>query len=209
MNELRHYKTVRLLGKNSNFSMMREERLSNFELLRILAMFMIVAHHFVVHSGLNLTNELLSVNGIWMQLLMVGGKIGVNIFVLISGYFLIESSRLNYIKLIKFWLQVFFYSVFFFLITLLYQMLYIHTTVSISDIIHVLFPLSFEQWWFASVYFVLFLLSPFLNRLLKSINQKSFFGLLFMMFVIWSVIPSILLCDYLKNELIWFVFCTV
>ena len=66
------------------------ERNSNLELLRIFSMFLIVTHHFAIHSGLPLWNFSSSnaLNLIWSQWLCLGGKLGVDLFVLISGYFL-------------------------------------------------------------------------------------------------------------------------
>lgn len=86
-------------------------RSSNFELLRIVAMFMIVLHHCTVHGVFsywhNNTTFIHHINNFLCSFLASGGKIGVTIFVLISGYFLcmqdFKISRLlkiylNYIE---------------------------------------------------------------------------------------------------------------
>ena len=65
------------------------ERQSNIELLRILAMVMIVAHHFAVHSGLPIWSGH-GANVFWAQFLCMQGKVGVDLFVLITGCFLVE-----------------------------------------------------------------------------------------------------------------------
>ena len=67
----------------------KNHRSSNIELLRIIAMIMIIAHHVSVHSGFVYPGEIISFNRLWIQFIQLGGKIGVNIFVLISGYFLV------------------------------------------------------------------------------------------------------------------------
>ena len=59
-----------------------KKRESNIELLRILSMFMIIGHHFSVH-GKFIVEETSFINNIWIQLLFSGGKIGVNIFIII------------------------------------------------------------------------------------------------------------------------------
>ena len=61
-------------------------RNSSFELLRITSMLLIVAHHFVVHGKFDLTASF-SKNIFFLQSLSMFGKLGVNLFVLISGYF--------------------------------------------------------------------------------------------------------------------------
>ncbi len=67
-----------------------EQRQSSIELLRIIAMILIVAHHFEIHGGFAYPQDAVSVNRIWMQFISSGGKVGVNIFVLLSGYFLVS-----------------------------------------------------------------------------------------------------------------------
>ena len=64
---------------------MPAKRKSNFELLRILAMLRIIGHHFSVHGDAVFATDVLTVNRLWMQCIEIGGKLGVNIFVLISG----------------------------------------------------------------------------------------------------------------------------
>ena len=90
-------------------------RQSNIELLRIVSMIMIVAHHFSVHGNFKFPIDTLTVNRLWTQFIQMGGKIGVDIFVLISGYFLVSSVTIKKEKVIKLWLQIFTYSVVLFL----------------------------------------------------------------------------------------------
>ena len=70
---------------------------SNIELFRIITMFFIVAHHYVVNSGLTLEDgpiaaNPLSGNSIFLLLFGAWGKIGINCFVMITGYFMCKSS---------------------------------------------------------------------------------------------------------------------
>lgn len=67
----------------------KKKRNSNIELLRIIAMFLIVMHHYSIHgfdtSALQEMPDRLVVD--WF---MAGGKVGVVIFVLISAYFMVN-----------------------------------------------------------------------------------------------------------------------
>ena len=65
------------------------KRQSNIELLRIVAMLLIIAHHFSLHGGFVFSTASITVNRLWIQFIQIGGEIGINVFVLISGYFLI------------------------------------------------------------------------------------------------------------------------
>lgn len=68
-------------------------RNSNLELYRIIVMLLIVAHHYVVNSGLITVMEEtpLSARSIFFYLFGAWGKIGINCFVLITGYFMCKS----------------------------------------------------------------------------------------------------------------------
>lgn len=67
------------------------ERNSNFEILRIICMLLIVAHHFSVHGGFYYDASVISLNRFWIQFLIPCGRVGTNCFVMISGYFLVAD----------------------------------------------------------------------------------------------------------------------
>lgn len=60
-------------------------RNSNFELLRIVSMFMIVIWHFIIHSGIYYNTS--GYSHILIQFVCALLMIHVNSFVLLSGYF--------------------------------------------------------------------------------------------------------------------------
>lgn len=53
-----------------------QDRDSSFELLRIVAMFSIVAYHFAVHGGFHYNSNVLSIPRIWLCFLSMGGEYG-------------------------------------------------------------------------------------------------------------------------------------
>ena len=67
------------------------KRNSNIELLRLVAMAFITVHHFAIW-GYFIGNEVHTVqpNTVWLQFLEIFGKIGVDLFILITGYFAIN-----------------------------------------------------------------------------------------------------------------------
>ena len=83
-------------------------RQSNLELSRILAMYLIVMHHFSVHGGVPIWSGSapLSFNFYLDQLLSTGGKIGVNLTVLSSFSLNITSIALNVTSYALFGLSV-------------------------------------------------------------------------------------------------------
>ena len=177
-------------------------RNSAMELLRIISMIMIVFHHFAVHGGFSFGTTL-SIPRLWYNFIIMGGKIGVDIFALISGYFLInnESKTLDINKIIKFIGQVFFYSVGIFIVCRLTGVI----DWSAKSFIKAVFPITFSKWWFASTYFVLYLMHPYLNKLLHSIEKSIYQRLLLLLVVCWSIIPTFTTSSFQSNSLLWFV----
>ena len=73
-----------------------KNRDSNLELYRIITMMLIIAHHYVVNSGLTSVDGVLYTNPTsWrtLFLLTIGafGKTGINCFLMITGYFMCKS----------------------------------------------------------------------------------------------------------------------
>lgn len=80
-------------------------------------MLLIVAHHYVVNSGLmsELVKDPLSAKSIFFYIFGMWGKIGINCFVLITGYFMCKS-QITMRKFLKLFLEVEFYNVIIFAI---------------------------------------------------------------------------------------------
>lgn len=178
-------------------------RQSNFELLRIFAMLMIVAHHFSVHSGFDFnSSDFLLINKLWIIFIQIGGKIGVDVFVLISGYFLITAKLPKKNKAIKLWLQIFSYSfLLFWIFTLTGLQPY-----STRELIYHCFPIIFGKWWFASSYFILYLVAPYLNKMLNSLDKNSYKKMLLLFGILWCVVPTLTGWTVESNNLLWFIF---
>ena len=173
-------------------------RQSNFELLRILSMLMIVAHHFGVHSGWQ-GGGYPNFNIYLIRFLSIGGKIGVNLFILISGYFLI-TSKFSIKKLIKLILQTVFYSLLFYIIFASIGMVQF----SFYDLIRSIFAIATNQYWFVSCYVIMYILSPFINKALLNSSKKAHLGLIAVLLLFQSVYPFIF-NENLFSNVGWFI----
>lgn len=169
--------------KNSLVS--SKARNSSIELLRILAMLFIVLGHYW-HGPAEISDVTVTVNKLFMEVTKTG-DLGVDIFIIISGYFLINSNfKLN--KLIKLIAQVFTYS-------FLIYLVFVFTgkePFELKTFITVLFPTTTVQYWFFTAYVVLYLIHPFLNVVLKKLNKKQYLAMLILFVTIWSIIPTFL-----------------
>ncbi|MDL2225306.1 acyltransferase family protein [Eubacteriales bacterium OttesenSCG-928-M02] len=179
------------------------QRNSSIELLRIISMIMIVFHHFAVHGGFEWEASSITIPHFWYNLIRMGGTIGVDLFVLISGYFLINSkgSSFNFPRILKFWGQVFFYSVLIYVVFSLCGFI----DFGITSLIKTMFPITFSTWWFPSTYFVLFLIHPYINKLLHCLDKKNYQYFLIMLVVFWSIIPTFTSSAFQGNSLLWFI----
>lgn len=150
-----------------------------FELLRIIAMFLIVASHFYsadnwsVHTSLSLVKSWASAAHDSLAML---GQIGVSFFVLISAYFLAFNTKSPFLRVLKLWLQIFIYSVGSLLVyCMLCSTSFMPTDlkggVSFRAIISSLLPITYNAYWFMSAFCVLTLLTPFIWKLANPSNQ--------------------------------------
>ena len=129
-------------------------------------------------------------------------KIGVNLFVLITGYFLAKKFS-KFSSLIYLWIKTFSYVIVFFL---LFCTLGLHPF-NWSSLISCFFPIRNDFYWFVSAYFLLILLSPFITIGIKALGQRKLFTFLLIFGFFWSVIPTLTTKpEYYGSTLFWFVY---
>ena len=75
-------------------------------------MLLIVAHHYVVNSGLMsvMKEEPLHIQSIFLYLFGMWGKTGINCFVMITGYFMCKSPYISLRKFMKLLFEIYFYN---------------------------------------------------------------------------------------------------
>lgn len=163
---------------------MKKIRESNIEILRIIAMLLIIASHYSGWIMPEFSTEVISFNRIFNQILCTGGGIGNILFFLVAGYFLGNFSKK---KLFILWLEIIFYSVGGFLISYIIM----GGNLSIRLLIAAVLPLSYGEYWFMTEYFMLMILMPHVSILINSMDKRSYQKLLLWLFIFSSVIPSI------------------
>lgn len=162
-------------------------RQSNFELLRIICMIMIIAGHIILHHNTSYSvsnsDEIIKLFG------MSFFSVAVNTFVLISGFFGIKFKTERLIRLI---LQTFFYST---VLMILSTAIGWHSFTIQKDIF-AFFPILTKQYWFITCYIVLYVISPWLNTFVNALNKTEYKKLLCVGFFIVYLWPTI---SYLFN----------
>ena len=142
-----------------------KERDINIELLRVIAMFMIVAIHAIGHSGLYLSHDLSVYNKVLIRFLDSLVTVGSSLFILISGYYMI-GKKLNLKKILNLWGKTILYSVAIYIIFLLLdKKVYTFETI---------FPVLTEKYWFITAYITLYFLAPIINIGLNKLTKNQF-----------------------------------
>ena len=174
----------------------KKERKSNIELYRIVIMILIIAHHYVVNSGLLeiMYKEPTSMKSIFLFVFGAWGKIGINCFVLITGYFMCKS-KITLRKFLKLLLEFEFYNLFIYFIFCFCEL----ENVTMKSFINAIWPFTYVEHNFTGCYLLFYLFIPYINKLIENMNQKEHRTLILLMFFIYSVLGNISIFNVLMN----------
>lgn len=148
-------------------------RESNIELMRLICMFMILVHHVICHCVYSvdiLYNREGETSNVLLFHMFVNSLcyVGVNCFILISGYFGIKFK-------LKGLLSLYFTCIFYSIIRHYIACCYEQIPFTFECIKNSIFVFSHNNyWWFVNCYFVLYLLSPLLNKALNCFSKKEY-----------------------------------
>lgn len=136
-------------------------------------MLLIVAHHYVVNSGLTGANgpiysNLMSGKTAFYLLFGAWGKTAINCFILITGYFMCKS-QITVKKFVKLLAEVMFYHIVIGLIFFLTG----YEPFSIKGFISMFFPVREVGQNFTGCFLIFYLFIPFLNILIHNIDEKK------------------------------------
>ena len=160
---------------------MKSIRNSNIELLRIVAIFMIIVHHYYVHGGFE---QITTDNEVFLRIIGGGGKAGIAIFVLITGYFGDKIKPGRIIKLIR---DRWIYS---FLITAV-LLVFGLTQMSSKLAIHTIAPTLTCRHNYFTTFCMLYLFIPFLNKIVDSFSRRTIESGIVLSVVLFSLFPTI------------------
>ena len=201
--------------------MAEKKRMANYELLRAVAMLMVVVLHFLTHSqslleaGERDSFNLVTLVGTALEFFSIAA---VNTYVLISGYFGVKSS-FRPSKAVSLLLQIWFYAL---LVPLVLKMIFpaglpvvegaLPAGQDLQGVyrwIRYLVPVETEHYWFATSYFMLYLLTPVLNGAVKVMSKRqlqiTLTGLLILFCGIKSISPVVFAFDKYGYDLSWFI----
>ena len=155
----------------SNSKEIVKERNIGIDLLRIIAMYMIVILHVLGQGGILSNSKKFSSSFYLGWLLETFAFCGVNVFGLISGYVMINSN-VNQYKIILLWLNVFYYST---IITLMFKYI----------------PYFSKLYQVTTYYLIISIFIPYLNKLIHSLNQKEMKNLCLTIIILFTILDLI------------------
>lgn len=170
-------------------------RESGIELLRILAACAVVMLHYNDGKAFELVNPG-SINHYLLYLLESISICAVDVFLLISGYFLCSTNKRTLGKPMTLFVQVILVHFFYYIITLLTG----HAHFSIPALIESLIPANYFVILYAVVYFV----SPYINILLHNLTRWQFTFFVSLLLIVFSLYATF---TDVVNELrgsVWF-----
>lgn len=182
-------------------TMNHKVRNSNLELYRVIVMLLIVAHHYVVNSGLFelMQQNPLSGHSVFLYLFGMWGKTGINCFVLITGYFMCKSS-ITVRKFLKLLLEVLFYNILIYMIFVISG----YESFTITGCMKALFPIRNVKTNFTGCFLLFYLFIPFLTILVKSMTAKQHRFLIYLCLFIYTILGTLPKCHVAMNYVTWF-----
>lgn len=185
----------------------KKERQVGPEVLRCLSMMMVIIMHFLLEGGvLDLCETDMSETTAVAWILEAFSAAAVNIYILISGYFLYES-HFKIKRLIRLVIQVWFYS---FAIGILCIKLGLVEQGDSELFLKLLFPITNRHYWFVTEYIKLYLILPCVGIAVHKMTEQTLKRILIMYFILFclfkSLFPFHMADDRKGYDWLWFVF---
>ena len=189
--------------KNVTLELPKGGRDSSLEFFRIILMFFIVAHHYVVNSEMVLAmadGRMSLGNRLLMACAGGWGKVGINCFVLMTGYFMC-TKNISIRKYLRLYCEVVFYN----LMILGAFVISGHEHFTLRSLIAAIVPLRGISAGFVSAFLVFYLMIPFLNILVENMTAQSHLRLVELLVLIFSILPCVPGYHFSINYVEWFV----
>ena len=161
-------------------------RSSNIEFLRILLIIMVIGLHYNAAS-LGNAFQYTQTNGINVSLTHLIESfmiMSVDTFLIITGYFLSTKKTINKSKIIEIIILLLVLK----LILYLIDVIFYGTKINLHNFIQELLSGN----WYITKYLILYMFSPYINKLLNSLNKKEYKTLIFITISIFLLLPFVL-----------------
>lgn len=178
-----------------NTQLKRSKRISGIELLKIIAMALIVLNHMIqslteanpnmpqIGYALDINSSTTSIVNLLLAILRISGCLGNVIFVVCSAWFFLDSNTSSKKKVIFLVLDIWTISVMIFGITYLCGL-----DLDRDDSLKQFFPTANGNTWFLTCYILLYIMHPYLNKLIAAIKKQTMLLVTFTLVVLYSLV---------------------
>lgn len=184
---------------------MKTERNSSIELLKLIAMIMIVISHSLPRYGayesyIDFSAARMGFSNLILYVFYYFGQIGNAIFIVCSSWFLLESNKTKLEKIRYIYADTFLFSILWLVIVVL-----LGFNVSAKLLVKSLLPVLCKNNWFISCYIIFYLLHPLLNFCIKRINQRQHLSVVLFGGGIYSVLATLWSDTYYYTYVVGFI----
>ena len=174
----------------------KKTRQSGLELLKIFGILLIVLSHAVqtlateypdFNYFIDITTPSTDLTRLALTLLRQCGILGNSIFFICSAWFLLDSSKTNFQKILRMVLDVWVISVLWLIASLLTPGISLTTELIIKSFT----PIINSNNWYVTTYIIFCLIYPILNLIINRCNQKCHFWISVLLFSLFIVLPFI------------------
>lgn len=172
-----------------------KERNSGIELLKIIAIILIVVSHIVqslseqpqlinivypANVFIELSKSTTNIQLVILQIMRYFGNLGNAIFFISSAWFLCDSRTIKFKKIISMIINVWIISILFLFI---FQIIGIDMDKSLM--VQSFFPTLFANNWYITLYILLYAVHPLLNIVIEQLDQRSLLSLCLISFLLY------------------------
>lgn len=158
---------------------------------------MVIVSHYSAYGGVDVPSLSFGLNSIVLNQARLGDT-GVVIFFMISGFFMVYSTKVSNSKIVRLALTA-----------LLFMITFYYISISVGAIefswkglyLSVMF-IFFGEYWFVVTYLLIYIFHPIINKALLSFTKKELNRFVLILFVFWSLIPTFTLGMFQMNNLI-------
>ncbi len=172
---------------------MKKKRNSSIELLKIIAIILIVISHSVPYgayteyvSRIKLELCTSSISNLFLVFLRYLGSIGNCIFIVCSSYYLLDSKKINISKIIKIVLYSIIISGALLIIS---SITGLHDNVSLNSFRSIMHELT--DYWFIWCYLLLYLVHHFLNIIIEHLSKKQLLSFCIFLIISYGLLNPI------------------
>lgn len=163
-----------------------KSRSANFDLLRIVATFMVIMMHFLWHGNVLSECKYGTLSYYFFWGIRAAVYPCVNCFVLLGGYFNCDK-KIRISKIVELEIQTLFYSILGFSIALFIGSI----SINFKTLRETILPFSSESYWYVTCYIILLLIAPILNIAINNMKKSELQVVICLLFVVYSVVPML------------------